>query len=129
MQLRILLAEDHKGIAFFYEALLTDLGHKVIGTAATAAEAEALAGTADADLALFDIQLQGGSSYEAAQIALRRGIPVVFTSGYDEPPDVPDSLAGVPYLTKPLHENDIKSALMRFSSTSSSAPTTSQGPT
>lgn len=116
MKLRILLAEDNKGIAFFYEALLTDLGHEIVATATTAAEAERLAASVDADVALFDIQLEGGSCYEAAIIALRRGIRLLFTSGYDEPPDVPADLTQVPHLTKPLRENDIKSALERLSS-------------
>lgn len=115
---RVLIAEDNKGIAFFYGAVLEDLGYEVVGLAATVAEAETLAASVEADLALLDIQLGDGHSYGAARAAVERGMAVVFTTGYDDPPDMPSDLRGLRCLTKPLSTDDLKAAVQRSISAS-----------
>ncbi len=108
---RVLIVEDNKGIAFFYDAVLDDLGYEVVGVAATEAEAHSLVASVEADLALLDIQLGEGRSYDVARAAVGRGMAVVFTTGYDDPPDMPSDLRDLRRLTKPLSTATLRAAL------------------
>lgn len=79
---RILVVEDEFFIATTTSAMLEELGAQVVGPALTVAEALELADAADIDLALLDINLHGHSSADVAGTLARRGIPVVFATGY-----------------------------------------------
>ncbi len=108
---RVFLAEDHYTIALALTEVLDDLGYVVVGQASSAEAAMRMAADVEADVALLDINMGDGWSYRAAQCLLKRGIPVVFTSGYDVPPDMPPDLLDVPLLLKPVTDIDIKRAL------------------
>ena len=65
--MRILVVEDEQIIAADLEAKLTTLGHEVVGTAVSGAEAIQMAEQFRPELALMDIQLRGNmSGIEAA---------------------------------------------------------------
>ena len=65
---RILIIEDEPIIALDLERLVAELGHKVVGTAATSDEAVALAGSTAPGLVLADINLgEGGSGLDAVE--------------------------------------------------------------
>ncbi|OWP46488.1 response regulator, partial [Pseudomonas nitroreducens] len=55
MTARILIIEDEALVAMELRFVLEDLGHEVVGTAADAPSARALAAETEVDLALVDI--------------------------------------------------------------------------
>jgi CheY-like chemotaxis protein/DNA-directed RNA polymerase specialized sigma24 family protein len=83
---RVLIIEDEPIIALDLENLVTELGHKVVGTAATAADAVKKAHTERPGLVLADINLgEGGSGIDAvAEILNSFDIPVIFITAYPE---------------------------------------------
>jgi CheY-like chemotaxis protein len=83
---RVLIIEDESIIALDLESLVNDLGHKVVGTAATRDEAVAKARAQKPGLILADINLgEGGSGIDAVSEILRSfDIPVIFITAYPE---------------------------------------------
>jgi CheY-like chemotaxis protein len=63
--LRILIVEDEILIALELESLLQDLGHDVVGMAASSGEALSLGQELKPDLAFVDIHLADGSTWRA----------------------------------------------------------------
>ena len=82
----VLIIEDEAFIALDLEALVKDLGHRVIGVARTHAEAIMLAHKKTPGLILADIQLADGSSGLDAVHELLRSfeVPVIFITAYPE---------------------------------------------
>ncbi|MFT6427282.1 MAG: response regulator of citrate/malate metabolism, partial [Brevundimonas sp.] len=60
MTARILIIEDEALVAMELRFVLEDLGHEVLGVAATAQAARDLVSENDVDLALVDIHLSDG---------------------------------------------------------------------
>jgi CheY-like chemotaxis protein len=83
---RVLIIEDESIIALDLENLVTELGHKVVGTAATKDEAVNKARSQKPGLVLADINLgEGGSGIDAVTEILRSfDIPVIFVTAYPE---------------------------------------------
>lgn len=83
---RVLIIEDESIIALDLESLVNELGHKVVGTAATRDEAVAKARAHKPGLILADINLgEGGSGIDAVSEILRSfDIPVIFITAYPE---------------------------------------------
>jgi len=83
---RVLIIEDESIIALDLENLVTELGHKVVGTAASKDEAVAKARVQQPGLILADINLgKGGSGIDAVTEILRSfDIPVIFVTAYPE---------------------------------------------
>jgi len=83
---QVLIIEDEPIIALDLENLVTELGHKVVGTAATAADAVKKAHAERPGLVLADINLgEGGSGIDAvAEILNSFDIPVIFITAYPE---------------------------------------------
>jgi CheY-like chemotaxis protein len=83
---RVLIIEDEPIIALDLENLVTELGHKVVATAATRDEAVSKALSERPGLVLADINLgEGGSGIDAvAEILNSFDIPVIFITAYPE---------------------------------------------
>jgi CheY-like chemotaxis protein len=83
---RVLIIEDEPIIALDLENLLTELGHKVVATAATREEAVAKARAERPGLVLADINLgEGGSGIDAVTEILESfDIPIIFVTAYPE---------------------------------------------
>jgi CheY-like chemotaxis protein len=83
---RILIIEDEPIIALDLDNLVTELGHTVVGIAASRSEAVALAAAERPGLVLADINLgAGGSGMEAvADILKSFDIPVIFITANPE---------------------------------------------
>jgi CheY-like chemotaxis protein len=83
---RVLIIEDESIIALDLENLVVELGHKVVGSAATKDEAVAKARATKPGLVLADINLgEGGSGIDAVTEILRSfDIPVIFITAYPE---------------------------------------------
>ena len=82
----VLIIEDEALIALDLEALVENLGHKVIGVARTRTEAVTIARTKPPGLILSDIQLADGSSGLGAVDDLLNTfeVPVIFITAYPE---------------------------------------------
>src|SRR3954464_13450601 len=63
--------------------------------------------------ALIDINLNGIDSYPLCHALRERNVPFAFITGYNQT-RVPDRFRDAPFLGKPFHENDIRTALSRF---------------
>ncbi len=82
----VLIIEDEALIALDLEALLENLGHRVVGVARTRSEAAAIARNKRPGLILADIQLADGSSgLDAVNDLLNMfEVPVIFITAYPE---------------------------------------------
>jgi DNA-binding NarL/FixJ family response regulator len=60
----VLIVDDHPSFRFSARALLEAEGFEVVGEAATAASALAMAGTLRPDVVLLDVQLPDGSGFD-----------------------------------------------------------------
>ena len=110
--LRILVVEDEAMIMTLVEDMVTELGHRVAGLAASVEEAAGLAEGAEFDVALLDVNLQGRTVETVAATLARRGKPFVFTTGYGErviPPEFKDR----PMLPKPYQIEQLGEILSR----------------
>ena len=83
---KVLIIEDESIIALDLENLVVDLGHQVVGVAATRDDAVAKARSQKPGLILADINLgEGGSGIDAVADILRSfDIPVIFITAYPE---------------------------------------------
>ncbi|MEW9805764.1 response regulator [Mesorhizobium marinum] len=82
----ILIIEDEPLIAMDIEQMVESLGHRVVGTARTHAEATALFKNSRAKMILADIQLADGSSGIDAvnEILATASVPVIFITAFPE---------------------------------------------
>lgn len=86
MRSRVLIIEDEPVIAMHLAQIVADMGHQVIDTAISRAEAVDSARQLQPDIVLADIQLADGSSgIDAVQEILAMfDVPVVFVTAYPE---------------------------------------------
>lgn len=82
----VLIIEDEPLIAMDIEGMVESLGHRVVGTARTHAEATSLFNRTRAKLILADIQLADGSSGIDAvnEILSMAPVPVIFITAFPE---------------------------------------------
>jgi CheY-like chemotaxis protein len=83
---RVLIIEDEPVIAMHLAQILSDMGHRVVDTAISRAEAVRSARQLQPDIVLADIQLADGSSGIDAvhEILVMFDVPVVFVTAYPE---------------------------------------------
>lgn len=106
---RILLAEDESLIAMDFAQAMRDAGAVIIGPAATVGRAFDL-GLEALDMACLDVNLRGEMVYPVADLLRMRGIPFVFTTGYDEH-NMPPRFRRTPYAGKPLNPRHLVALL------------------
>ena len=105
---RLLVVEDEYLLAADLTASLESLGAEVIGPAASVEEALSLLDNNDGPLdgAVLDINLQNERVYPVADVLAARGIPFVFTTGYDAAA-VPTAYAWAPRCEKPVDKTQL----------------------
>src|SRR3954470_16231650 len=110
----LLVVEDEYLIAADLMASLESLGVEVIGPAASVEDALSLVDNNfdRLDGAVLDINLRNERVYPVADALAARGVPFVFTTGYDAVA-VPTTYASVPRCEKPVD----KTHLVRLLST------------
>jgi ActR/RegA family two-component response regulator len=99
----LLVVEDEYLIAADLAASLESLGVEVIGPAASVKEALSLLETnvGRLDGAVLDINLQNEPVFPVADVLTARGVPYLFTTGYDAVA-LPNSYASAPRCEKPI---------------------------
>jgi CheY-like chemotaxis protein len=107
---RVLVVEDEALIAMLVEDMIHDSGGEMVGSAGTLSDAVDLARTAQADVALLDLDLKGTLAYPAADVLRERGMPIVFTSGYGSH-GVIERFRDCPILDKPFDQHSLEQAI------------------
>ncbi|MDP4024847.1 response regulator [Methylobacterium sp. NEAU 140] len=110
--LRILVVEDEALIALELECLLAELGHAIVGVAASSTEAVALGRATAPDVALVDIHLvDGPTGVEVARtLAADPRTSVVFMTANAK--RIPGDFAGaIGVIAKPYSERAVEGAL------------------
>jgi CheY-like chemotaxis protein len=108
---RLLLVEDEYLIAADLAATLEALGVEVIGPVGSVAEALTFLDNNDVlDAAVLDINLGDEFAFPIADRLKARGIPFVFTTGYDVGV-VPDAHSEIPRCEKPVDEQQLMRCL------------------
>ncbi|MDX2159551.1 MAG: response regulator [Hyphomicrobiaceae bacterium] len=107
--LRVILVEDEALLLLEMQDMLEDLGCVIVGTAGRLPEATALANTADFDVALLDMNIQGQRIDPVARIVKDRCLPIIFVTGYGArtlPPGV-----AAPVIDKPCSRDKLRALL------------------
>jgi DNA-directed RNA polymerase specialized sigma24 family protein len=109
----VLIIEDEPIIALDLTRLVRELGHKVVGTAATRREAVDLAKSRRPGLVLADIRLADGSSGmdAAADILTSFDIPVIFITAFPEHLLTGEGPEPAFVVTKPFREETVKALI------------------
>lgn len=109
-QLRVLVVEDDYYLASDEQAVLEAAGATVVGPTGSVEEACSLATHGEIDCAMVDINLGHGPTFAIALALQRRGIPFVFTTGYDAAA-IPAEFDDVVRLEKPVNEKRLLEAV------------------
>lgn len=110
---RVLIIEDEPLISMQLDGLVSDLGHTVVGTAATREQALEIFERSPANLVLADIQLADGSSgIDAVEDVLKFGtVPVIFITAYPERLLTGARPEPTYLVTKPFQEATVRAAI------------------
>lgn len=82
----VLVAEDQPYIALDLALAIEDAGGKVVGPAASVAEALELLATTNVDAAILDVDLTDGDCSAVVEVLANRGIPTIIQTGLELPP-------------------------------------------
>jgi CheY-like chemotaxis protein len=107
---RVLVVEDEYLVAMDMSAWLEAEGAHVVGPASNVHAALEVLERTELDGAILDVNLRGEMVYPIADALIARGIPFVFTTGYDAR-TVPARFAGVKRCEKPTTPEAISRAL------------------
>ena len=104
--LNIMVVEDDYFVAHELARVLREHRAQVLGPVPDVARSRALLFGGAPDCVLLDINLRGEMAFDLAAELIGRGIPTIFTTGYD-PSIVPASLRRAPCLQKPIEKHDL----------------------
>ncbi len=107
---KVLIVEDEPLVAVLLEEILEEFGCSVVGPAAQLDQALELAGSADVDLAVLDVNLGGQPVFPVARVLSDRGVRFVFATGYGAG-GLPPEWSHVPALQKPYTLDQVQQAL------------------
>lgn len=110
---RILVVEDEYILADELQTELEDAEAIVLGPTGTLKDALALVTSEPhIDGAILDVNLRGEMAYPLADQLIERGVPLVFTTGYDEDV-IPSRFADVVRCEKPVNMRRVAQAIGR----------------
>lgn len=107
---RILVVEDEYLLADEITLKLEDEGAVVLGPAPSVERAMALLEGPVPDGAVLDVNLGGEEAFPVADVLIARGVPVIFTTGYDAN-TLPERFVHVPKCEKPINIGRVTAAL------------------
>ena len=106
--LRILVAEDNVLAAMELEQVLEECGCETVGPAATVEQALRLAREERLDGAVLDVNLRDQAVFPVADELVRRGVRMIFATGYEDGYIFPAHLARFTRLRKPYAGQELK---------------------
>ena len=107
---RILVVDDEPLISLLMEDWLKELGCEVVGPVGSLKAGLDLAGNAEIDGAILDVNLAGQNSFSLAKALRLRGIPFAFATGdggIDKDAGFPNPIM----LSKPFVFEDVKAVV------------------
>jgi CheY-like chemotaxis protein len=107
----VLVAEDDYLQCDGICSVITDVGASVVGPAHSLSEAHRLVISTSIDIAVVDINLGDGESFDFARILRSRSLPFIFATGYDCR-EIPTDFGQVTCLEKPFTDHALVSALV-----------------
>jgi PAS domain S-box-containing protein len=107
---RVLIVEDAVLLALELESGLTEAGAKVVGTAASLAEAQKML-SLSFDVAVLDANLNGESVIPVAEALKARGSPFIIATGYGDAA-APEGV-DAPVVRKPYNVHQIAAAMVQ----------------
>jgi CheY-like chemotaxis protein len=110
---RVLLVEDEMFVVWLFEDMFADLGCTVVGPASSVNQALSMIDTEAIDAAVLDINLNGQMSYPVADALAVRGVPFVFSTGYDKD-TLLDRYRTFPVLQKPIQQSELSDTLAKL---------------
>ena len=110
---RALVVEDEVLVGMLLEEMLRELGYELAALSTHLDEALSLARTAEFDVALLDINLNGQHSFPVADVIRARGLPFLFATGYGSR-IVGEAFRDVPILQKPFSLDELRRTLERI---------------
>src|SRR6187402_3366381 len=99
--MRCLLVEDDPSVIAAFELVLEHAGSLCVTAAGSEREALRCIDQSRPDIALLDLDIEGGSSLGVATLLLAKDVPLAFVSGYPQS-DLPFPFDGLPFLHKPV---------------------------
>jgi CheY-like chemotaxis protein len=105
-----MIVEDEMLVALDLQESVRSLGYAVVGPFGRLAEAIEGAAAQPIDFAILDLNLNGEMTYDLAEELERRGIPIVFTTGY-ESEAIKGRLSNCRVLNKPVVRDALESVL------------------
>lgn len=102
----VLIVEDESMIAMLLEDMVTELGHRVVATAATLEQAIQAVTSPEIDFAILDVNLGGTMSLPVAQMLRDRKVPFVFATGFGSLGLAPE-WRQTPTLQKPFRAREL----------------------
>lgn len=119
--MRLLVLEDEYLIGLDLERIAEECGAKSVELISTIdGLLDWIDRGSECDIAILDVQAGNVPSFQAALVLKERGIPIVFTTAYDQSPDLA-GFAGVPIVGKPYGKQEIVQAVASLRRTSSQA--------
>jgi CheY-like chemotaxis protein len=106
----VLVVEDEMIVGWLLEDMLCGFGCTVVGPAVRVDQALELINLEAVDAAVLDVNLDGELSYSIADLLIARGVPFVFSTGYDRD-SLPAEYRSRPVLQKPFHSLELAEAL------------------
>ena len=110
---RVLLVEDEIFVVWLLEDMLADLGCAVVGPASSVNQALAMIDAEAIDAAVLDVNLNGQMSYPIADALAARGVPFVFSTGYDKDALL-DGYRTFPVLQKPIQRSELSDTIAKL---------------
>ena len=107
----VIVVEDNVVLAMELERMLTDLGVDTVDSLPNAERAITAVQNNNYDCGILDVNLGKDTSFQIAELLQGKGVPVILASGYDSKYQLPDTLFGIPRLTKPVGKADLVNAV------------------
>lgn len=112
--LRIAVADDEPFLRAYFQDVLPDLGHEVVGAAATGRELVELCQRTNPDLVISDIRMPDMDGIDAAaEISRERQTPIILVSAFHDPEYIARAEQSyiLAYLIKPVERAHLETAI------------------
>jgi DNA-binding NtrC family response regulator len=106
-----LVVEDQQLIALEIASMLEQLGHAVVGPFGSLEDAARAVASAQFELAVLDINLEGAFIFPLVDTLRARGVPYVLSSGYDDMSRFPEHVHDAPRIEKPYGSDALAAAM------------------
>jgi CheY-like chemotaxis protein len=109
---RVLIVEDRYLLAAEMADEVVRLGGQVVGPSRSVAAARRLLDQ-PVDVGLLDVNLDGELVYPLAETLVEQGVPIIFTTGYDDEL-LPEPWRRRPRLRKPVSDKALREELLKL---------------